>query len=500
MLKTENRVDAPSLSYKRQAERWKLIDDLDGGTRAMRAAGKEWLPAESKEDPVEYSARLNRSILYAALSETIDTAVSRPFAKPPSFQEAETLDERLALLEDDADRSGTSLSDFGRALFRDGLKYGRAHFLVDYPSVSTAATRRDELEGGVRPYFARVCPTDLIGWSTERGPDGMERVTAMRIRETVTEASGEFGEVEVEQIRYLTETEWRTYRKGEVKAEFYEHDRGEMTLGKIPLVTVYFKRTGTMESEPPYEPLAWLNLAHWQSMSDQRNLLRVARVPILAIAGLRNADKTNPIVVGSGNFLPLPDVDTKAFYVEHSGAALGAGRDDLKDLEERMEVLGLAPLTSRSGAVTATAKAIDESKSSSDLEAWARVMEYALFQGYELGAEWIRSELPKGFSIDLFSDFSLSLRSAEDATTLLGLYTAKAITAETLLSEFKRRGVLGQMVDPAEEAQAARDANPMPDLSGLLGLAPGQPPDDPDDGEDGEADPNAEGSASGQAA
>ena len=199
--------------------------------------------------------------------------------------------------------------------------------------------------------------------------------------------------------------------------------------------------------------------------------------------------------MGRANFLKSTRADAQFSFTEHSGASIGAARDALNDIKDQMEVLGLAPLTSRSGSVTATAKAIDESKASSDLEAWARVMERALWEGYWYAAEWIKTDLPEGFKVDIYSDFGLSMRSAEDAQVLLGLYQSGSITAETLLSEFKRRGVLSEMVDPAEEAQAARDASPMPILS--MGDLGGD--DDEDDPGEGTA-VGAEGSGSGQAA
>jgi len=35
-----------------------------------------------------------------------------------------------------------------------------------------------------------------------------------------------------------------------------------------------------MQAKPPLLDLAWLNVEHWQSASDQSNILHVARVPI----------------------------------------------------------------------------------------------------------------------------------------------------------------------------------------------------------------------------
>jgi hypothetical protein len=41
------------------------------------------------------------------------------------------------------------------------------------------------------------------------------------------------------------------------------------------------------DGEPPLLDLAYLNVKHWQSQSDQDNILHIARVPILALIGVR---------------------------------------------------------------------------------------------------------------------------------------------------------------------------------------------------------------------
>jgi hypothetical protein len=51
-------------------------------------------------------------------------------------------------------------------------------------------------------------------------------------------------------------------------------------MGNIPqditLVTLYTKRTGFMCGSPPLLNMALLNIKHWQSQSEQDNILHVA--------------------------------------------------------------------------------------------------------------------------------------------------------------------------------------------------------------------------------
>ncbi|HDY86886.1 MAG TPA: hypothetical protein ENH82_02085, partial [bacterium] len=63
-------VMIPSISYERMAEKWDLINDLLGGTKAMQASGEKWLPSEPAESQLAYDARLSRSVLYNGLRDT----------------------------------------------------------------------------------------------------------------------------------------------------------------------------------------------------------------------------------------------------------------------------------------------------------------------------------------------------------------------------------------------------------------------------------------------
>ncbi len=119
--------------------------------------------------------------------------------------------------------------------------------------------------------------------------DGKLVLTALRIKEVVVEDGDDFGQTKVEQIRYLTPGKVEIYRKSrgtEGAANWEIFDQWETSRKDITPVTLYTKRTGFMCGSPPLLNMALLNIKHWQSQSEQDNILHVARVPLLTVFGL----------------------------------------------------------------------------------------------------------------------------------------------------------------------------------------------------------------------
>ena len=61
-------VDTTSLSYDRQSARWELVDDLRGGSDAMRDASVKWTPKERGEYQLTLTCRENGSSLETRLN------------------------------------------------------------------------------------------------------------------------------------------------------------------------------------------------------------------------------------------------------------------------------------------------------------------------------------------------------------------------------------------------------------------------------------------------
>lgn len=443
-------ISLASRSVRDFRERTELITALMGGTPAMRAAGKTYLPQEPREQDDSYNLRLNRSILYGALRDTVDKLVAKPFSRRIMLEGK--IPSGLGYLETDCDRMKTSITGFFQTVFRDSVTYGISHVLVDFPSGLSESAGTDEALR-MRPHFVHVPAQSILGWRSRMREDGIEELTQLRIEECRTEPDGEYGEAEVTYIRVLTPTTWDLFKKTADDTEYTWHSGGPNTLGKIPLATMYIGKSGFMCSSPPLEDMAWLNGRHWQSFSDQCNILRFARVGILFLSGITEEEFDQGITIGPSQLIRTTNKDAKMGFVEHTGSSIGAGEKDLLRLEERMEVLGLAPLMSRSGGSSATSRVLDEARTESAIQSWIRCLEDLIVEAYRLAGQWLKmaDTAVDDMKVDVFNEFGLSLNASQDIQSLIQIRAAGQLSYETFIAEIRRRGILSGDLNIAEE-------------------------------------------------
>lgn len=469
---TSGGVETKSIAYIRMEESWDLIDDLLSGTRGMRRLGSKWLPVEQKERPNEYRERLwERSYLYPGFNDAVDNAVSKPFSRAVSVRGE--VPEQLEPIKMNADRQGRSFSQLARAVFRDAATYGLSHVLVDFPQNPQRRISSDPETQGSYPYFIHVPARSLFAWRTERDASGQEYPTQVRIRDTAVRADGEFGEKKVDIIRVYTPTDWSVFEK--VGDNWTQTESGTHTFGSIPIVTFYSDRDGFMSACPPFEDLAWLNLAHWQSSSQQRNYLHFVRIGILFGSGLTKDQCEAGITIGPTRALLTENENAKLGYVEHGGAAIQAGERDLATLEAQMAVRALEPFMKQTGGETATGRAIDEAHTHAAIQEWIRSHEAGWERCWEIAAKWAGVELPEDFSVDIFNEFGLSMRAAQDVASLLSMRQAREISQRTFLAEVKRRGVLADSMDVDEEIEAVAAEGPALGTVGVEDEEDGEP-------------------------
>lgn len=452
-------ISTPSVLWREMSKRWELLQDLMGGTLVMRDRGEKWLPREAEESPERYLARLGRSILLEAYPDTVEQVASRPFTKPVKLVAAKGLPSPLDQIKTNVDGSGTQLTEFCHDVFSSALHYGHCHILVDFPP-SKAANLSDFRKNGHRPRFIKVDAPDLFFWRTEdNAATGLPELSEIRIKECVVQSDGKFADKLVERIRVITKTDWSLYTQTETKDGkkiWTQTATATHTFGKIPLVTYYVNPKGLMVSQPPFEKIGWLNLAHWQSQSDQRNILRYVRCGVLLASGF-DEDEINKIVISVNSVIRATNADAKLSWVEHTGKAVEAGERDLRMLEEKMEQLGMRPLVERTATATATGKTLDEKSKETKAQHWVRLLEIVIADAYKLAAQWVSVELPEDFKIDVFSDFAIGSMTAVhlQALQVARQMTPPVITRATYINEMKSRGVLSDTLDTELELQHA---------------------------------------------
>lgn len=451
-MSTAANVNTPAAEHTALASKWARIDALLAGTDAMRAAGETYLPKFSKEDPDDYKRRLAASVLFGAFEQTVSTMVGMPFAKPITL--GEDVPARLKALAEDIDQAGNHLDVFARERFRRGLAYGSDHILVDMDA-SAPGTAADDLTR--RPRWIPVSASQLID-ARKTIIDGKERFTHVRIRETITEWDG-YTERRIDQVREIVPPLWRVWRM--VKDSWTVHMEGAYESPYVTLAPFYAGvRTGTFTARPPLDNLAHLNVAHWQTSSDQRNILTVSRFAILF---LRDCAEGKDISIGPNTLLRGSGEKADAKYVEHQGHAIEAGERDIDKLEKQMEAEGVRMLTRRPGNITATENAIDEAKDQSELETIAGGMKDCLEQAMLFTAEWLGES--QGGSLTLNGDYGIVANAAAIKDAVLKLREMGDLSAEDAMTELQKARLLSGDLDIADAVERASE-----DVARTLGL------------------------------
>jgi hypothetical protein len=366
------------------------VNALAGGTEAMRAAGEELLPKHPEEEPQNYAARLRASTLVNCYVKALDAAEGRVFQ---SDMELTGVPATLEPLLDDIDGSGNTVEQFARDGFWHKIHHGATYLVADFPKLEEQpVTLRDAKQLSARPYLYVVhAPQVIAAYAKIEG--GNERLAHFRWSTTITEPAADFlGEKVVEVIRAysqplatdpITLTEWRKTDKGWQVLEDPVEIKGQAT---IPVFCDYGWRTGFFVGKPVLNDLADLNLTHYRSLSEQQHYLSVARVPFLH-AALENHGKPRPTPNGQtqkDEFKLTPHKaavtgkDDKIGWVETTGTALKVGADNIAYLEEKMDAMGLVPVTQRSGDSTATATAINAAEANAQLKAQAQTFAQTL--------------------------------------------------------------------------------------------------------------------------
>lgn len=438
---------------------WDIVDPLMGGTQAMRAAGTKLLPQYPAEADDTYKERLALSTLLPAYAETVASSTSRVFAEP--LQLGEDVPEPVKLFCDDIDLGGNDLNSWSVEWFREALAKGLCHAMIEHQPTRDVEgnklykTVAEEQAAGVRPYAVIIKPGQVLGWRFDGG-----KLMQVRYMESVEVADGDFGVKCVDQVRVLESGSWRTYRKPDNGGAWALHEQGSTSLNYIPWVTFYTGRTGPMTAKPPLLELAHLNVKHWQSQSDQDNLLHVARVPLLFVF---TDNEEFQLTISSASATRMPK-DGNAKYVEHTGAAITAGRDSLNDLVDDMRMAGAKLLQKDKQAVKTAAQANEEAAQElSPLARLAGQFGDCIAQLLQILADY--GSLGDGGRVEMRGNFDSDFAPEVSLPNLISMANSGKLSDETLYSEMQRRGVISDELDWEEERARLEGQGP---ASGMM--------------------------------
>ena len=427
-------VSDPNAAWYAQEPHWILLEDLHAGTYQMRKRHRRYLPQEPREQDESYDNRLARSVCPPYCIRLERMLAGMLTRKPVRLEDtADVIREQLF----DVNLLGDDLNVWTFETARKMIRYGHVGVLVDAPS-----------DGG-RPYWVSYSPRDILGWRTEQ-QEGRQVLTMLRLAERIMAPDGDYGEKVIEQVRVLRPGEFELHQKDD-QGEFKIIDEGTTSLQQIPFSVAYANRVSYLESRPPLEDIAELNLKAYQIQSDLDNQLHISAVPMLAFYGFPSA--AEEVSAGPGEAIAFP-AEGRAEYIEPGGRSFEFQFKRLEQLAAQINELGLsAVLGQKLAAETAEAKRIDRSQGDSTMMVIAQNMQDMIDNCLQFHAQYLGAGVAPG-SCFVNRDFLGSRLEPQDISSLRDLYVAGVIRQETLLQQLADGEVLGDDFDVDEELEA----------------------------------------------
>lgn len=462
---TNLRVEQPGFAWQRQQPRWTLIEALLGGTLQLQAGGKQWLPQEPREAEESYRVRLANSVCapyYVRLEALLAGMLTR---KPVRLENVpEVVTQHLF----DVDLQGNDLNVWSFQFAKTLIRYGHAGVLVDYGREDGVTTDR--------PYWVTYTPRDILGFRTSM-VDGTQKLTQLRLYERLTLPipGSEYGEEVVEQVRVLEPGAFKLFQKRPSKTSGFELvEEGATTMRDIPFAIAYSNRTGLLESQPPLEEVAHLNLQAYRRSSDLANQLHIAAVPRHYLFGV--PAEVDELEAGPESALALP-VDARAEWSEPTGTSYEFQFRHLAEIERQISQLGLAAvLGQQTFQESGVAKAIDRSQGDSALMSVALQLQDLIDTCLDFHRQYLG--LPSGGNAVVNRDFVSQRLDPQEVAQLIALEAAGKITQETLLQRLADGEWLGELdvqgeLDATAALQQARIDAQAATLQGAMAAMPG---------------------------
>lgn len=337
-------VDSRHPLYTASLEDWQLVRTCYRGERAVKEAGRVFLPATAGmvADGIEagvgtkgwksYDAYRRRARFPGLVRQSIETALGVMHNKPPTIElplQLEPLRERSSLMNE-------SLEMLLRRINEQQLIVGRVGLFLDVPSGT-----------GIRlPYVALYFAEDIVNWDDgARQEEGVEEIQLVSLNESGFERTGDGFE-------WVFKTRYRVLVRGPITGEgvpppeapFMVGVFGEdnlsfsesalitpsiagRTLNRIPFVFVNAKDIVSAPDDPPMLDLGNLSMTIYRGEADYRQALFMQGQDTLVVLG---GDETREYRTGAGATI-TPPIGADAKFIGVSSEGLGEMRSALEN-------------------------------------------------------------------------------------------------------------------------------------------------------------------------
>lgn len=439
----------------------RCIDAIEGSD-IIKAKGEEYLPILGSQDSGEYDAYKLRANFLGATERTSIVMVGALMRKPPKIN----IPDKLKYLIEDTTGFNEGIEDFVRKIAGGLLATGRTAILLDRT-----------VGNSNRLYMSHYDSYAVTDWDIEEHPGQPPKLVRVVLEEDYLERDG--------YIKY-SKTRFREYflQNGQAHVSFWEEAqttrsksnfniaRGQKQFEKqktvkltqrgkpmdyLPISFVSYGPTNSYKvAKPPLLAIADINLSHYRTSADLEHGRHWTALPTPWFSGIREED---PIYLGSGKAMILPDPAARAGFLEFTGTGLKALSEARKEKEEQMAYLGARMLSGNSaGSENAEVARMNHSGEVAVLTDLARGISKGLEDALKKAAMW--EGLPtKDISVKINTDYINTTMSPAELQSLTVAYQSGAISIDSYLRRLQQGEILGEEIDIEDEKERLELAN-----------------------------------------
>jgi hypothetical protein len=361
-------------SYADQRPRWRLNRAAVAGQDAVKRETTLFLPDDSATDASQsardrYLRYLMRATWLKVAGYTKEGLIGMVFRLPPSVELPSVLD----YIQENADGSGGSLTEFARLATGENIEVGRLGILTDYPASEVGLSRQQIAARKLQARLTLYRAESIDHWKTEL-IGGLTTLTMVKLCEIAGRDVDEFSAEDSIQYRVLrlrdgVYSQAVYSESGEViVAEFVPMANGK-TLDHIPFHFVGAETNKPEVDDAVISGIVDLNTAHYQLSADHMLNLHMHAHGLLHIdigdtsAATWAELNPNGVTVGANSGITTTKGRVELVQLQPADAV----QAKLAALEAQMLSVGAHLITERGDNETAEAARIDASTKASAL-------------------------------------------------------------------------------------------------------------------------------------
>jgi hypothetical protein len=413
-------INSKHPEFNEYAEAADLVNDcLEGDV-------VEYIPKKESQTQQQYEKFRQRPSFYNVVERTCAALVGALTRKPATLN---NVSGGIPNMDD-----GDNFEEFLQEAYTLLLAEGRLGILVDFNEETN------------QPYLVTYRGTSIINWSEDfiiieecyYGSDPKDKYEIAEVKR--------YRELTLQDGIYTVNIWEQIARDKFAITETFQPIVRGAHLTEIPFTWVNTFDTTDDINKPPLFTLAKINVEHFILQAGLAHIAWVLASPTPTIVGDLQGDETT-IGLGGDRFIHLKPGGT-ASYMEFSGQGAEFVLNLTKQKEEQMFSLGSRLLQYKAGVESSDALQIRLGAEGASLMTLRNALNAGLTKALTYYNQWFSSNAVP--DVNLNSDFSPANMTPQEITSLLQLYSAGAITLETVL----KRLYEGEIVDEADLGQA----------------------------------------------